>query len=155
MACEPRKTFYKLPEMLGNQAYSMLTLLLVSKKVAHFFGDNEGSHLQDKDTPRSPNPKHIPKNVFKQRKPIVAPSPTHPPPTGPQPPGRLFPAWEPPLMTLKQGTGSVSLAPLPARSAKCWYRGTPLAWHVRRPRLGKPSSRSASRNHQDKTWRKQ
>eukprot|EP00968_Pinguiococcus_pyrenoidosus_P027184 scaffold7358_cov252-Pinguiococcus_pyrenoidosus.AAC.28 len=38
----------------------------------------------------------------------------------------LFPACEPPLMTLKEGTGSMRLE-LPARSAKCWYRGTPFA----------------------------
>ena len=36
----------------------------------------------------------------------------------------LLPAWLPPLMTLKAGTGSTSRL-LPARSARCWYRGTP------------------------------
>lgn len=36
----------------------------------------------------------------------------------------LFPAWLPPLMTLKAGTGRITLS-LPARSAMCLYRGTP------------------------------
>ncbi len=37
-----------------------------------------------------------------------------------------LPAWEPPLMMLKEGTGSTSFL-LPARSARCWYRGTPFS----------------------------
>ena len=36
----------------------------------------------------------------------------------------LLPAWLPPLMTLNAGTGRISRL-LPARSAMCWYRGTP------------------------------
>ena len=36
----------------------------------------------------------------------------------------LLPACEPPLMTLKHGTGSTSLS-LPASLAKYWYRGMP------------------------------
>ena len=36
---------------------------------------------------------------------------------------RAFPAWEPPLMMLKEGTGRTSFL-LPARSARCLYRGT-------------------------------
>jgi hypothetical protein len=46
---------------------------------------------------------------------------------------RALPAWEPPLMMLKEGTGRTSLV-LPARSAMCLYRGTPFsaapAWDV-------------------------
>ena len=38
----------------------------------------------------------------------------------------LFPAWEPPLMTLKLGTGSCRSL-LPARSAMWRYSATPLA----------------------------
>ncbi len=36
---------------------------------------------------------------------------------------RAFPAWEPPLMMLKEGTGRTSFL-LPARSARCLYSGT-------------------------------
>mmetsp|Transcript_11301 Transcript_11301/g.41904 ORF Transcript_11301/g.41904 Transcript_11301/m.41904 type:complete len:304 (+) Transcript_11301:750-1661(+) len=38
----------------------------------------------------------------------------------------LFPACEPPLITLNAGTGSTSF-PFPARSAMCLYRGTPFS----------------------------
>ena len=37
-----------------------------------------------------------------------------------------LPAWEPPLMMLKLGTGRTSFL-LPARSARCWYSGTPFS----------------------------
>mmetsp|Transcript_26674 Transcript_26674/g.79582 ORF Transcript_26674/g.79582 Transcript_26674/m.79582 type:complete len:205 (-) Transcript_26674:11-625(-) len=52
----------------------------------------------------------------------------------------LLPACEPPLMTLKHGTGSTSLS-LPASLAKYWYRGMPshsapaLAAAIEMPRI--------------------
>jgi len=39
---------------------------------------------------------------------------------------RALPACEPPLMMLKDGTGSTSFL-LPARSARCLYSGTPFS----------------------------
>mmetsp|Transcript_2984 Transcript_2984/g.4507 ORF Transcript_2984/g.4507 Transcript_2984/m.4507 type:complete len:222 (-) Transcript_2984:18-683(-) len=38
---------------------------------------------------------------------------------------RALPACSPPLMTLKHGVGNTTGSGLPARSAKCWYNGTP------------------------------
>ena len=37
----------------------------------------------------------------------------------------LFPACDPPLITLKAGTGNITSS-LPAKSAMCRYSGTPL-----------------------------
>ena len=36
----------------------------------------------------------------------------------------LLPAWEPPLITLRQGTG-ICTSSWPASWAMCWYRGMP------------------------------